>query len=71
MCDQGGFQLKRCTSNSREVLQSISEEQRSKNVHELELERDDLQLERALGSEWCVETDMCVFKLVVKRATTQ
>lgn len=66
MCEQGGFQLKRCTSNSTEVLQSISEEHWSKNVHELELDRDDLQLERALGLQWCVETDMFMFKLAVK-----
>lgn len=44
ICKEEEFQLTKWTSNSREVLHAISEEHRSKNVHELDLDRDKLPL---------------------------
>lgn len=57
ICKEGGFQLTKWTSNSHQVLHAISEEHRSENMNELDLDRDKLPLERALGLQWCVETD--------------
>lgn len=37
------------------VLQSIAEDQWSKDLKELNLDRDNLPIERALGLLWCVE----------------
>lgn len=44
-------------------MQSISEEQRAKDLKELNLDRDKLPVERALGLQWCVETDTFNFKM--------
>ena len=43
-------------SNSRSVLQTIAEDQWS-NIKELDLDREKLPVERALGLLWCVESD--------------
>ncbi|XP_062415351.1 uncharacterized protein LOC134107519 [Pungitius pungitius] len=66
ICDRGGFTLTQWISNSRRVLQSLPEDLRSKNLHELDLDRDKLPLDRALGLQWCIETDTFKFKLKVK-----
>ena len=60
VCDllsKGGFRLTKWVSNSRNVVQSIPEEERSKAVKGLDLSRSTLPLERALGTLWCTETD--------------
>nr|XP_061785759.1 uncharacterized protein LOC133576497 [Nerophis lumbriciformis] len=66
VCQKGGFNLTKWISNSRKVLQSIPEEHKSKTLHELDLDRDKLPMERALGLQWCIETDTFTFKLSVK-----
>lgn len=66
ICSKGGFTLTQWTSNSREVLQSLPEDLKSKNLQELDLDRDQLPLDRALGLQWCIETDTFKFKLKVK-----
>ena len=40
-------------SNSHSVLQSIAEDQRAKDLKELDLDRDKLPIERALGLLVC------------------
>lgn len=59
--------MEKWISNSRVVLQAISEEQRAKDLKELDLDRDSLQLERALGLQWCVGTDSFRFKMEMKQ----
>lgn len=54
LCGRGGFTLEKWISNSRVVLQAISEDQRAKDLKELDLDRDKLPVERALGLQWCV-----------------
>lgn len=66
VCQNGGFHLTKWISNSRGVLLSIPEEQRAKILHELDLDRDQLPVERALGLPWCVETDVFKFKMALK-----
>lgn len=66
ICQRGGFTLTKWTSNSRTVLQSVTEENRAMNLKELNLDRDELPMERALGLLWCVETDCFKFKMVNK-----
>ncbi len=66
ICGKGGFTLTQWISNSREVLQCIPEELRSKTLCELDLDRDKLPVDRALGLQWCIETDSFKFKLKVK-----
>lgn len=45
MCGRGGFTLTQWISNSREVLQSLPEHLKSKNLHELDLDREKLPLD--------------------------
>lgn len=67
LCKRGGFVLEKWISNSRAVLETISEEQKAKELKDLDLDRDNLPLERALGLLWCVESDSFQFKMEVKQ----
>ncbi|KAL7841259.1 hypothetical protein SRHO_G00249500 [Serrasalmus rhombeus] len=49
LCEKGGFHLTKWISNSRAVLSSISEGDRANEVKKLDLDRDKLPMERALG----------------------
>lgn len=66
LCQRGGFKLNKWMSNSHQVSCNISQEHRSKNMHELGLDRDKLPFERALGLYWGVEADVFSFKQAVK-----
>lgn len=53
-------------SNSPVVLNAIPEEDRVKEVKDLDLNHDMLPMERVLGVQWCAESDTFKFKVVVK-----
>ena len=57
---EGDFRLTKFASNSREVLQSISPELRANPL--LDLDLDQLLLERALGVYWDAQSDTFKFK---------
>ena len=62
----GGFRLTKWISSSREVIQSIPESERAKEVKELDLSKENLPAERALGVTWHVESDSFGFKTTPK-----
>ncbi|XP_034057992.1 uncharacterized protein LOC117536983 [Gymnodraco acuticeps] len=62
LCNKGGFKLNKWVSNSRALLQTIPEESRSKEIKDLDLDKSTLPVERALGVQWCTETDSFHFK---------
>ncbi|KAK7886828.1 hypothetical protein WMY93_026449 [Mugilogobius chulae] len=64
ICSKGGFQLTKWVSNSRVVIRAVDEIHRAKDWFELDLDRDDLPLERVLGLHWCVEKDVFQFKMI-------
>ncbi|XP_052472158.1 uncharacterized protein LOC128028879 [Carassius gibelio] len=66
VCQSGGFRLVKWISNSRSVLESIDVEKRAKEVKQLNLDRDNLPVERTLGLQWCAETDTFRFKMAVQ-----
>ena len=66
VCAKGGFRLTKFISNSRSVIESIPENERSKDVKTLDLNYDDLPIERALGVQWCVESDTFNFRITIK-----
>ncbi|XP_063072324.1 uncharacterized protein LOC134462993 [Engraulis encrasicolus] len=66
LCQKGGFRLTKWMSNSRTVLGHIPKEDRASEVRELDLDRDKLPIERALGLLWSVEDDMFKFNIIVK-----
>ena len=64
-CAHGGFNLTKFISNNRAVLESIPPEKRSKEARDLDLGSDRLPVERALGVQWCVESDAFEFRIVL------
>jgi len=75
LLEKGGFRLTKWTSNSREVLASIPEDKRAQPTVNLDL--DDLPIERALGVLWNIEKDTFQFEVFkpdkpgTKRGTCQ
>ncbi|KAJ8385589.1 hypothetical protein AAFF_G00184510 [Aldrovandia affinis] len=63
LCSSGGFRLTKWVSNSRVVLSSIPEEERATEVKDLDLSHNQLPMERALGIQWCTESDTFQFKM--------
>ena len=66
MCSKGGFCLHKFVSNKKEVSRRIPESDRADGVKTLDLDLDSLPLERALGVQWCVETDCFQFTIVLQ-----
>ena len=66
---QRGFTLTKWISNNRTMLQALPEEHRAKELSELNLDRDKLPVERALGLQWCVETDAFNFRMEIQQKT--
>ncbi|KAL7880976.1 hypothetical protein SRHO_G00032300 [Serrasalmus rhombeus] len=66
MLAKGGFRLTKWASNSRKVLNSIPEQDRAEGFQDLDLEVDNLPIERALGVQWCSESDQYRFKINLK-----
>ena len=64
-CAHGGFNLTKFMSNSRAVLESVPPEKRSKEARDLDLGTDRLPVERALGVQWCMESDVLEFRIVL------
>ena len=68
LCATGGFKLNKWVSNSRASILSIPEEDRAKEIKDLDFE-DVLPVERALGVQWCLETDSFRFKIQLPEKT--
>lgn len=67
-CDTGGFRLTKWVSNSVSVLASVPEEDRAlKEIMEVNLERSELPLERALGIQWNISSDTLCFRISPKQ----
>lgn len=63
MCNNGGLRLHKFMSNSKQVIEAIPLEDRAKAIADLDLSRDALPIERALGVQWCVELDVFQFRI--------
>ena len=63
---RGGFKLTKWISNSRRVLETIPVDERAKEAKTLDLSKDGLPVERALGVKWCVESDTFSFNVNIK-----
>lgn len=66
LCAKGGFKLTKWISNRRNVLATIPQEELAKEVKDLNLSSDALPVERALGVQWCVQSDSFKFKIALK-----
>ncbi|KAL6484006.1 hypothetical protein MHYP_G00088790 [Metynnis hypsauchen] len=63
LCARGGFHLHKWVSNSRALLCSIPDDERAAEVKDLDLQPDALPVERALGVQWCTNSDSFKFKI--------
>lgn len=66
LCAKGGFNLNKWVSNHRSVLAVIPEVWRDKDVKTLDCDREQLPMERALGSQWNVQQDVFTFSMEVR-----
>ena len=57
MCTKQGFNLTKFTSNSEEVLKSIPDKDRKKNVSDEALTFGKLPEDKALGVKWNISND--------------
>ena len=64
LLSNGGFRLTKWISNSRDVIESVPLSERAGSIKEVDL--DNLPIERALGIQWDVQSDVFRFKIVVK-----
>lgn len=71
MCALGGFKLTKWVSNSRTVLASIPEDDRSKQMKNLALDREKLPTDRVLGLYWDIEKDAFSFHVTINKNTHQ
>ena len=66
LLQRGGFRLTKWISNSREVLESIPGSEHAQGIMKLDLQKDELPIERALGVQWRIESDKFGFNINVK-----
>lgn len=66
ICGHGGFRLNKWVSNRRKVLDSIPKSELAKEMKTLDLDQDELPMEKALGLNWCVESDTFKFKITIR-----
>ena len=65
LCQRGGWRLTKWVSNSRKVLSTVPETELAPAVQDMDLDRDGLPRERALGIQWSPETDTLGYNTVV------
>ncbi|XP_072048282.1 uncharacterized protein [Amphiura filiformis] len=58
---EGGFHLTKWHSNRRRVIEAFPEEERAKDLKEIDINVDNLPSDRALGVRWDAETDKLGF----------
>ena len=66
ICAKGGLRLHKIVSNSREVMETVPSEDMAKGLKELDFNIDALPIERALGVQWCIESDTFQFRITLK-----
>jgi hypothetical protein len=57
LCACGGLRLHKFVSSSKPVIEKIPPNDRASGIKNLDLRQYDLPIERALGVEWCIESD--------------
>lgn len=65
MCQKSGLRLHKFLSNSKDVLKDIPQNERANVLENVDLLHDKLPVEKALGIQWCIESDSLQFKIVL------
>ena len=66
LLQKGGFRLTKWSCNCKDVLETIPKADRAPTILDLDLNAEELPIERTLGVQWNMETDMFIFKLLLK-----
>ena len=66
LCEKGGFKHHKFISNHKSVIDAIPHQDRSKNLQNLDITKDTLPVERALGVQWCIDSDTLQFRVEMK-----
>ena len=66
LCRRGGFRLHKFTSNFKEVIEAIPVEDRAEGIQKIDMDRDALPIERALGVQWRIGKDSFQFRITLK-----
>ena len=66
---KGGFRLTKWISNSRRVIESVPPDERAKGIKNLDLDQEELPVERALGVHWDTEHDLLRMKIKSKQGS--
>ncbi|KAI4884310.1 hypothetical protein NFI96_008914, partial [Prochilodus magdalenae] len=66
ICQTGGFRLTKWISNSTKVLSKIPDEEKAHGIKDLDLDHNPFPIERALGVQWCVQSDSFKFRVVIQ-----
>ena len=66
LCKSRGFNLTKFISNSEEVVNNLPTEIRAEGVRNIDFQSDSLPVERALGVQWCVESDALQFRITLQ-----
>ena len=66
LCQRGGFRLHKFTSNSKEVMSSVPQEDRATDLTDYHLISNGTTIERALGVHWCIESDTLQFRITLQ-----
>ena len=64
ICSKGNIRLHKFISNTPEVMDSIPETERH-DMSVFDLNFKELQVERVLGVQWCIESDQFKFRLTI------
>ena len=65
-CRRGGFKLHKFISSHKEVTEAIPIEDRAEGIQKIDLDKEAMPIERALGIQWCIEKDSFQFRIVLK-----
>lgn len=67
ICLTGGFRLTKWMTNNRDVLSNIPQEDRATEVKDLDFDQESLAIERALGVQWCIQSDQFKFHVNIQQ----
>jgi len=63
LCSRANLRLHKFISNARTVLESVPLTERASELQKVDLSKDDLPTERALGLQWNVQLDLFTFQI--------
>ena len=66
LLSRGGFKLTKWTSNNRKVIEAIQAHERCAELKKFDFYKNELPSQRALGLQWCVESDTFTFNICLR-----